>query len=64
MPALLFVLVVRLMVDGYNVMRKLRASRRRSRCIDCAYAHVQYATNGLLRFRARSRARFVRSCST
>jgi hypothetical protein len=46
MPALLFVLIVRLMADVFKIVRKRRSSRRCSRCIDCAYAHVQYATNG------------------
>lgn len=46
MPALLLVLVVRVIEEFCRRMRKARAPKPRPLCTDCAHAHVQYAVNG------------------
>jgi hypothetical protein len=46
MPALLLVLVVRLVEAVCKQWRQARAPKPRSLCTDCSHAHVQYAVNG------------------
>ena len=46
MPALLFVLVLRLVEVVAKHLRQARASKPRPLCTDCLHAHVQYAVNG------------------
>ena len=46
MPALVFVLIVRAIVEVCRIARNHRAHRPRPLCTDCAHAHVQYAANG------------------
>jgi hypothetical protein len=46
MPALLFVLFVRMMEAFCKQLRKARSPNPRTLCTDCSHAHVQYAVNG------------------
>jgi hypothetical protein len=48
MPAVLFLFVVRIVVEVCKWMRQVRANKPLPLCTDCTYAHVQYATNGRL----------------
>ena len=46
MPALLLVLIVRLIEATCKQFRQVRAPKQRPLCTDCVHAHVQYAVNG------------------
>ena len=46
MPALLMILIVRLIAAITETLRKRKADKPRPLCTDCAHAHVQYAVNG------------------
>ena len=46
MPALLLVLVVRLVEVVVKRLRQARVPKPRPLCTDCSHAHVQYAVNG------------------
>jgi hypothetical protein len=45
-PALLLVLLIRLVEVVAKRLRQARAPKPRPLCIDCSHAHVQYAVNG------------------
>ncbi len=46
MPALLFVLFVRMVDAVCKQLRQARSHKPRPLCTDCSHAHVQYAVNG------------------
>ena len=46
MPTLLFIALIRVIAKACKRIREGRANKPRPLCIDCAHAHVQYATNG------------------
>ena len=46
MPALLLVVIVRLVEVVAKRVRQARAPKPRPLCTDCSHAHVQYALNG------------------
>ena len=46
MPALLLVLLIRLVEVVAKRLRQARAPKPRPLCTDCSHAHVQYAMNG------------------
>ena len=46
MPALLLVMVIRLVEVLAKRLRQARAPKPRPLCTDCLHAHVQYAVNG------------------
>lgn len=46
MPALLLVLVMRLVEVVVKRLRRARTPKPRPLCTDCSHAHVQYAVNG------------------
>jgi hypothetical protein len=46
MPALLFVLFVRMVEAVCKHLRQARSPKPRTLCTDCSHAHVQYAVNG------------------
>jgi len=46
MPALFWILIVRLIAEIVKAMRQRNASKLRPLCTDCAHAHVRYAVNG------------------
>ena len=46
MPALLLVLIVRLVEVVAKSLQQARVPKPRPLCTDCSHAHVQYAVNG------------------